>query len=65
VALHANLIHWKFKHIYHIVRQRGCGVNIDTSAERYDMIKCATLFVQKVLQSMAGPVPVQLQLSIC
>lgn len=50
---------------YHIVRQRGCGVDIDTSAERYGKIKCATVFVQKVLQSMAGPVLVQLQLSIC
>jgi hypothetical protein len=40
---------------YHIVRQRGGGVEVDTSAERYGMIKCATVFVQKILLSMAGP----------
>ena len=50
---------------YHIVRQRGGGVEVDTSAERYREIKCATVFMQKVLRTMAGPVLVQLRLSIC
>jgi hypothetical protein len=50
---------------YHIVRQRGCGVEIDTSAEPYGMINRATIFMQKVLQSMASPILVQLRLSIC
>jgi hypothetical protein len=40
---------------YHIVRQRGGGGEVDTSADRYRTIKCATVFMQRVLQSMAGP----------
>jgi hypothetical protein len=50
---------------YHIVRQRGRGVEVDTSAERYGMINRATVFMRKVLQSMASPILVQLRLSIC
>jgi hypothetical protein len=48
---------------YHIGRQGGGGVEVDTSAERYGMIKCTTVFVQMVLQSVTGPVLLQLRRS--